>query len=83
MKKLIIFMVLVASSAFFVRAEEEEVRSPQAENDRDEEVAFRAKKRMYPGGADESDIRVQDPLPVPTRKVAPIADEPREEGSAD
>lgn len=60
-----------------------ESRSPQAENDRDEQVAARAKSRMYPGGPDERDLKVQDPLPVPTRKMAPIAEEPRDESAND
>lgn len=57
----------------------DEVRSPQAENDRDEEVALRAKRKIYPGGPDEGELRVQDPLPVPTRKISPVIQEPEDE----
>ena len=60
-----------------------ESRTPQAENERDEQVAARAKGRLYPGGPDEKDLKVQDPLPVPTRKMAPTAEEPRDESAND
>lgn len=49
-------------------------RTPASEA-RDEEIAARAKRHLYPGGPDESDLKVQNPLPVPTRKVAPTVDE--------
>lgn len=75
MKHLLFLFVMLSLSV----VHSYESRSPQAENDRDEQVAARAKGRMYPGGADEKDLKVQDPLPVPTRKVAPVAEEPRED----
>lgn len=40
------------------------VREPAAAMT-DEKVARRARQRSYPGGADEEDLQVQDPLPVP------------------
>lgn len=79
MKKAFVLLALLVGFT----ATAEEARSPQAENDRDEEVAVRAKRRLYPGGPDESDLRVQDPLPVPVRKVAPVVEEPRDESSTD
>ncbi|MBX3039430.1 MAG: hypothetical protein KF789_01825 [Bdellovibrionaceae bacterium] len=79
MKRIFVLLALLVGFS----AVADEVRSPQAENDRDEEVAVRAKRRLYPGGADESELKVQEPLPVPVRKVAPVVEEPREESSAD
>ncbi|HRO67197.1 MAG TPA: hypothetical protein PL182_06515 [Pseudobdellovibrionaceae bacterium] len=79
MKRIFVLLALLAGFS----AVANEARSPQAENDRDEEVAARAKHRMYPGGADEGDLKVQDPLPVPVRKVIPVVEEPRDESSAD
>lgn len=38
---------------------------------RDEEVARRAKQRAYPGGPDESDLKVQVGTPAPVRRMAP------------
>lgn len=48
----------------------------EADKARDEEIAQRAKLRQYPGGHDESDLKLQSPPPAPTRKVAPAAEEP-------
>lgn len=79
MKRIFVLLALLVGFS----AVADEVRSPQAENDRDEEVAVRAKRRLYPGGADENELKVQEPLPVPVRKVAPVVEEPREESSAD
>ena len=39
----------------------------------DESMAEKARKRMYPGGADEEDLKVRDALPYPIRKVDPRA----------
>ncbi len=79
MKRIFVLFTLLVSVSVMAY----EVRSPQAENDRDEEVAARAKRRMYPGGVDESELKVQDPLPVPARKGSPAAEEHRDESSAD
>lgn len=38
------------------------------------EVAQRAKKRLYPGGRDEEDLKVQAQVMTPVRKLAPQAD---------
>lgn len=45
------------------------------ERAREEEISQRAKQRQYPGGSDESDLKVQSPLPVPVRKVAPTTED--------
>lgn len=55
-----------------------------AEKARDQEVAQRAKQRQYPGGPDESDLKVQNPQPAPTRKIAPsVTEEKPESGDSD
>lgn len=46
------------------------------------EIATKAKKRLYPGGRDEEDLKVQPQLATPVRKLAPqaeVKDEPVEE----
>lgn len=42
---------------------------------REDEISQRAKQRQYPGGSDESDLKVQNPLPAPVRKVAPAVED--------
>lgn len=49
---------------------------------REAEVAVKAKKRLYPGGRDEEDLRVQNQVTHPPRKLAPqaeVREEPSEE----
>ncbi|MGZ3783216.1 MAG: hypothetical protein ACXWR0_01710 [Bdellovibrio sp.] len=46
------------------------------------EIAQKVKKRLYPGGKDEEDLKVQAQVSNPTRKLAPqaeIKEEPVEE----
>lgn len=79
MKNVMLFLVLFGGSIVWA----DDSRTPQAVNDRDEEVATRAKRRAYPGGADEGELKVQDPLPVPTRKVSPIFEDQQSESHSD
>lgn len=69
--------ILISLSATPVRAADEE-----ADKSREEQIAERAKRRQYPGGSDESDLKVQNPLPVPTRKIAPAVEEERSESAS-
>lgn len=48
-----------------------------------EQIQEKAKRRMYPGGQDESDIKVQAQLVKPGRKLAPAAEEPTEPANND
>jgi hypothetical protein len=38
------------------------------------EASQKAKKRLYPGGRDEEDLKVQAQLPSPSRKLSPQAE---------
>ncbi len=38
------------------------------------EISAKAKKRLYPGGRDEGDLKVQAQIITPARKVAPQAE---------
>lgn len=54
----------------------------QVDEAREAEIAQKAKKRMYPGGRDEEDLKVQSQVTNPVRKLAPqaeIKEEPVEE----
>ena len=48
-----------------------------------EEIQERAKRRVYPGGQDESDLKVQAQVLSPTRKVAPVVEDTSEPVSDD
>lgn len=55
---------------------------PQYDEVREAEIAMKAKKRLYPGGRDEEELKVQSQLATPARKLAPqaeVKDEPMEE----
>ena len=60
-------MEFKATSSTVTGREEEEGTSTAIMTD--EEVAQVARERSYPGGADEEALRVQDPLPVPYKKL--------------
>lgn len=42
---------------------------------KEEEIAQKAKRKIYPGGQDESELKVQPSLAKPTRKIAPTVEE--------
>lgn len=44
----------------------------------DEQVQEKVKRRYYPGGQDESDLKVQVQVVTPVRKMAPVMDESAE-----
>ena len=55
---------------------------PQYDEAREAEIAQKAKKRIYPGGRDEEELKVQAQVVTPVRKVAPqaeVREEPSEE----
>ncbi len=48
-----------------------------------EEIQERAKRRIYPGGQDETDLKVQVQVLSPNRKVAPVVEDTSEPVSDD
>lgn len=79
MRRFVLLSLLLIAG--FARAEDE--RSPAAVEARDEQISVRAKHRDYPGGADESDLKVQNPMPTPVRKIAPTLEEAEGAGGED
>jgi hypothetical protein len=47
------------------------------------EIVQKIRSRTYPGGSDESDLRVQSQLAKPTRKVAPTVEDESEPAADD
>ncbi|MFV8259507.1 hypothetical protein ACNQKP_16990 [Bdellovibrio bacteriovorus] len=63
-------------------AHAQDAAEPQYDEAREAEIAMKAKKRLYPGGRDEEELKVQSQLATPARKLAPqaeVKDEPMEE----
>jgi hypothetical protein len=80
-----IFLVLIGLNFFQSKAiASEEVVAGKIHDEAQEiDLAKKAKKRLYPGGRDESDLKIQAEITNPTRKMAPQAElkveEPAEE----
>jgi hypothetical protein len=49
----------------------------------DEQMAQKAKRKLYPGGKDEEPLKVQGQLTQPVRKMAPQTEPQDESGSTD
>ncbi len=51
-----------------------QTQDAQVDEAREAEISQKVKKRLYPGGRDEEDLRVQAELVTPSRKMAPQAE---------
>lgn len=47
---------------------------PQYDEAHEAEITQKVKKRLYPGGRDEEDLKVQSQITNPVRKLAPQAE---------
>jgi hypothetical protein len=79
MKYLFSFILLYS---FFAKAENVKPKTNE-ESGYQEEIQDRAKRRIYAGGQDESDLKVQVQIVNPTRKVAPTVEDTSEPASDD
>lgn len=69
----LVFSLLSAGMGFRAWSQET-VDEPQYDEAREAEIAQKAKKRLYPGGRDEEDLKVQSQITTPVRKLAPQAE---------
>lgn len=76
----VFFAVLVFNLALVSTSHAQELSGPRYDEAKEAEIAVKAKKRLYPGGRDEEELKVQSQLTTPVRKVAPQA-EVKEESS--
>ncbi|MBO9666939.1 MAG: hypothetical protein J7501_09015 [Bdellovibrio sp.] len=75
-----LFLVLVSSVVSFkAMAADENLAGAVRDEGREAEIAQKAKKRLYPGGRDEGDLKVQAQVATPPRKFAPQAEIKNEE----
>lgn len=77
--KIFALAVSVFSAFSFAKAAD----SSDLDSAREQDIAKRAKSRMYPGGSDEEDLRVQAQLLIPTRKMTPKASDEQPETSSE
>lgn len=72
-----IFIGFILFSALNAFAQDANI---QQNLEKENEIAMKAKKKLYPSGPNESELKVQAILSAPKRKVAPTAPEaPAEE----
>lgn len=79
-------MALVALLDFPIWAQDREPDgklSPALDLRDDPEIIQRVRSRSYPGGSDESDLKVQSQLTKPTRKISPTVEDESEPVSQD
>jgi hypothetical protein len=78
-----VFFVLISlMMGMSTIATAQEVQTPRYDEAKEAEIAVKAKKRLYPGGRDEEELKVQAQLTTPVRKVSPqaeVKEEPSEE----
>lgn len=68
--KHLIFIILIISFTRLSMAEYERAdRSAEVNSEKEKEIRVRAKNKLYPGGKDESDIKVQQQLARPQKKM--------------
>ena len=76
----VFFAILAINMALVLTSHAQELSGPRYDEAKEAEIAVKAKKRLYPGGRDEEELKVQSQLSTPVRKVAPQA-EVKEESS--
>ncbi|KHD87228.1 MAG: hypothetical protein OM95_15740 [Bdellovibrio sp. ArHS] len=69
----LVLLLLTSLTGFQTFAQESSAES-QYDEAREAEIAQKAKKRIYPGGRDEEDLKVQSQLTTPVRKLSPQAE---------
>jgi hypothetical protein len=81
MKYLFIFLFLGASVCSAATPEDTTMMAQNMDPIFDEQIQEKVKRRIYPGGQDESDLKVQVQVVTPVRKMAPVMEEPTEGGA--
>ncbi|KYG61445.1 hypothetical protein AZI86_17180 [Bdellovibrio bacteriovorus] len=76
----VFFAILAINMALVLTSHAQELSGPRYDEAKEAEIAVKAKKRLYPGGRDEEELKVQSQLTTPVRKLAPQA-EVKEESS--
>lgn len=75
-------MTAILLGALFAPLKSTAADEGSVQDPREIEINRRAKRRLYPGGPDENDIRVQVGTPAPSRKMAPSVEEEPSETTA-
>ncbi len=72
LKYILIVAVLVSTN--FIHAQNRSA-VPVVDESKEAEVAQKVKKKLYPGGKDETELKVQPALGKPIRKITPTVEE--------
>ncbi|MGZ3769755.1 MAG: hypothetical protein ACXVCP_07960 [Bdellovibrio sp.] len=78
----LVFFLLSSVVALKAWSQGDAAQDVQIDEAKEAEISLKAKKRLYPGGRDEEDLKVQSQIANPTRKVSPqaeVKEEPVEE----
>lgn len=67
----VLILVFVLNFSFRAQAQESVLAGRNYDEAKEAEIAQKARKRQYPGGRDESDLKVQTQMTNPVRKMAP------------
>lgn len=68
---LLVFSILSLGALSSAHAQDS---GSQYDEAKEAEIEVKAKKRLYPGGRDEGDLKVQAQVITPVRKLAPQAE---------
>ncbi|MDG0818046.1 hypothetical protein [Bdellovibrio svalbardensis] len=79
MIRIFLVMLVLSFTGFAAIAADEVLAGSQYDEAKEAEIAKAAKKREYPGGRDEGDLKVQSQISTPARKLAPQAEVKNEE----
>ncbi len=79
MIRIFLVLLVLSFSGIAAFAAEEVPAGSQYDEAKEAEIAKAAKKREYPGGRDEGDLKVQSQITTPVRKLAPQAEVKNEE----
>jgi hypothetical protein len=69
---LLVFSIFSLGALSLAHAQQE--AGSQYDEAKEAEIEVKAKKRLYPGGRDEGDLKVQAQVITPVRKLAPQAE---------
>jgi len=74
--KIILLLIFAIStlSSVWAKAQDSAANGNNYDEGKEAELAMKAKKRLYPGGKDEDDLKIQAQLVTPVRKLSSQAE---------
>lgn len=78
---LLVLMVILAGPVGAQNTSDDNLAGRVYDEARETEINQKAQRRLYPGGKDEVDLKVQAQLVAPVRKMTPTGDVPNDSAS--